>query len=212
MRARLFSVFFALSSGAGLPSMASANPAFCVDSAPIPLPPSQWEGGDFRLFYARGFAPCIPDIKPLAARTEPAVQVPAGGGLPSLPPACPAFRFDSAPILPLPPSQWGGGDFRLFYARGFAPCILGAEPKRRREQGRTTHPAGACPNLAGSAGVSGTLQGAAFLAACRSTFPSPPLPLCAVHLAERRLGGQASQGQRPLPRAKKAPPHTRQGF
>ena len=30
----------------------------------------------------------------------------------------------------------------LFHARGSAPCIPGAEPKRRREQGRTTRPAG----------------------------------------------------------------------
>ena len=29
-----------------------------------PQPPSRREGGDFRLFYARGFAPCIPATKP----------------------------------------------------------------------------------------------------------------------------------------------------
>ena len=32
-----------------------------------------------KLFHARGFAPCIPGIKPLAALTEPAKQVPGGG-------------------------------------------------------------------------------------------------------------------------------------
>ena len=48
--------------------------------APIPPPPfPSGEGGDLRLFYARGFAPCIPGIKPPAALTELAEQAPAGG-------------------------------------------------------------------------------------------------------------------------------------
>ena len=53
--------------------------------------------------------------------------------LPTLP-----LAYFSAPlprrgrIDPQPPSRREGGDFRLFYARGFAPCIPGAEPGRRR--------------------------------------------------------------------------------
>ena len=50
-----------------------------------------------------------------------------GGGLPSLSPAAPAFRFDSAPIPPSP-FPAGRGRPRLFYARGFAPCIPGNRP------------------------------------------------------------------------------------
>ena len=57
------------------------------------------------------------------------------GALPSLPPANHAFSFVLAPYPPtrarralFPGGE--GGDFRLFYARGFAPCIPGAEGTR----------------------------------------------------------------------------------
>ncbi len=43
---------------------------------PSPRPPSRREGGGQRFFYARGFAPCIPGIRPPAALTEPAKQMP----------------------------------------------------------------------------------------------------------------------------------------
>ena len=47
--------------------------------------------------------------------------------------ACPAFSLFVCPLSPQPPSPAGkGGDLRLFYARGFAPCIPGAEPGRHR--------------------------------------------------------------------------------
>ena len=45
---------------------------------PSPQPPSRREGGDFRLFYARGFAPCIPGVKSLTALTNSAVSVSGG--------------------------------------------------------------------------------------------------------------------------------------
>ena len=77
---------------------------------------------------------------------------PLRGGLPSLSPACPAF---SLLCRPHPPARarralfpgGEGGDFLFSYARGFAPCIPEAEPKRRWEQGRTTRPAGGLPCL-----------------------------------------------------------------
>ena len=63
-------------------------------------------------------------------------QVPQGG-LPSLSPAClftlayfPAPLPRRGRISPRPPSRREGGDLRLFYARGFAPCIPGAVPGR----------------------------------------------------------------------------------
>ena len=52
------------------------------------------------------------------------------GGVPALSPACPAFRFLFCPLSPRPPSRREGGDFLFSYARGFAPCIPGAEPAR----------------------------------------------------------------------------------
>ena len=45
---------------------------------PDPLPGGK--GGDLRLFYARGFAPCIPGAERDAALVEPAKQVPGAGG------------------------------------------------------------------------------------------------------------------------------------
>ena len=49
---------------------------------PSSRPPSRREGGDFLFSYARGFAPCIPGIRPPAALTEPAMQVPGAKGSP----------------------------------------------------------------------------------------------------------------------------------
>ena len=107
--------------GGVLPSLPSLS--FLPPIPPTPFPGG--EGGDFRLFYARGFAPCIPGIKPLAALTEPAKQVP-GGGLPCLSPAKPAFRFPFSPYPPSPRSQSalprrGRGRFLVYFAGGFAP-------------------------------------------------------------------------------------------
>ena len=56
----------------------------------------------------------------------------------------PAFTFFSAPYPPAPFPGGEGGVLRLFYARGSAPCIPGAEPARHWGRGRTTHPAGVC--------------------------------------------------------------------
>ncbi len=115
---------------------------------PSPRPPSRREGGDQSYFYARGFAPCIPGAGRGAALGKRANHAPGGGRapyraglgghpgaqrgcLPSLPPALPAFALLSCPYPPVPLPGGEGGDFRLFYARGFAPCIPGAEPIRR---------------------------------------------------------------------------------
>ena len=51
----------------------------------------------------------------------------SGGGLPSLSPVAPAFSLAFCPHPPTP-FPAGRGDFRLFYARGFAPCIPGNRP------------------------------------------------------------------------------------
>ena len=66
----------------------------------------------------RGLSPGLP--------AGSAVPVPEGGAcllcrLPPLPRA-----YFPAPIPPTPFPSGEGGDFRLFYARGFAPCIPGS--------------------------------------------------------------------------------------
>ena len=92
-----------------------------------------------------------------------------GGRLPTLPCRNPAgalaflvaclpfyFSFNSAPIPPtrarraLFPSG-EGGDLKFSYARGFAPCIPGAESTVRRENGRKRFPM----SSAGSQGEGG---------------------------------------------------------
>ena len=58
-------------------------PAFTFFSAPYPPAPFPGgEGGDLRLFYARGSAPCIPGGLTPAALARPANPAP-GGGVPS---------------------------------------------------------------------------------------------------------------------------------
>ena len=114
-----------------------------VFSAPLPRrgrispqPPSRREGGDFRLFYARGCAPCIP-------ATEPArhwLDLPRGRAFFLARQPCLSLAF--LPPSPQPPSRREGGESRLFHARGFAPCIPGAEPMVRRKSGRKWFPAG----------------------------------------------------------------------
>ena len=77
------------------------------------------------------------------------------GGVPSLLPVYPAFGLLYRPHPPararraLFPSG-EGGDFLFSYARGFAPCIPGAEPMVRRKTDRNRFPAsGAVAHLYG---------------------------------------------------------------
>ena len=65
--------------------------------------------------------------------------------------ACFVCRLPTMPLalllppIPLPPFPGGeGGALRLFYARGFAPCIPGAEPARHWLALPIRHPAGVC--------------------------------------------------------------------
>ena len=76
-------------------------------SAPIPPPPFPGgEGGELRLFHARGFAPCIPATEPVRH-------------LQSLPSRCPAraclvCRLPTLPLVsflpPIPPTPFPGGE------------------------------------------------------------------------------------------------------
>ena len=111
-------------------------PSFLPPIPPTPFPGG--EGGDFRLFHARGFAPCIPAPEPEAALARRALAVPAGAhrglvaGSPCRP--CPrrgacllcrlipsAFTFFPAPYPPDPLPRWGRGSPKVYFAGGFAP-------------------------------------------------------------------------------------------
>ena len=89
----------------------------------------------------------VPALSPAA----PAISAPAGGLAFFL--AClPCLGFTFLPPIPPTPFPGGeGGDFRLFYARGFAPCIPGAEPMVRRKTDRKRLPM----SSAGSQGEGG---------------------------------------------------------
>ena len=166
-------------------SFSSANPALSFGSAPIPPSPFPAGRGRPRLFYARGEAPCIPGLNPRgtgstcrcrrlnggvppALLARRALAVP-GGGFPSLSPAAPAFSLLFCPHPPCPPSRREGGDFRLFYARGFAPCIPGAEGTRHWLDLPSLSPAGGLCLLRGGVEVAFRYPagGFAFFAACQ---------------------------------------------
>ena len=131
-----------------LPSLPPAHPAFALPFLPpSPRPPSRREGGD-QSYFMQGASPLAsPGLGgtrhwergrttrpaggvPLTGRGEGASRYPAGG-VPGWLPAKPPFSLLFCPLSPQPPSRREGGDFRLFYARGFAPCIPRAEPIRR---------------------------------------------------------------------------------
>ena len=123
-------------------------------SAPIPPTPFPGgEGGDLGLFYARGFAPCIPGAEPgrhlqnLPSRFPEWGCAPCEaefgrhsgarrgrsgfGRLPTLP-----LAYFSAPI-PLPPFPTGRGRTKVFLCKGLRPlhpqgCTHGS-PRKRQE-------------------------------------------------------------------------------
>ena len=66
----------------GLPSLPPAYSAFSFLLYPLsPRPPSPAGKGETQSLFRRGLRPRHPGIKPLAALTEPAKQVPSGGEL-----------------------------------------------------------------------------------------------------------------------------------
>ena len=103
---------------------------------PVGACPAGWRLTLPPLYPAGG----VPALSPAA----PAISAPAGGLAFFL--AClPCLWFTFLPPSPLPPSRREGGDFKVILCKGLRPLHPRAEPKRRWEQGRTTHPEGACP-------------------------------------------------------------------
>ena len=164
-----------------------------------PIPPSPFpggEGGDFRLFYARGFAPCIPGAGrgaalgkganhapaegvPLTGRGEGGIPVP-GGGRAFFAACLPCLCFLFCPLSPYPLPRRGRGRPKLFYARGFAPCIPGAGRGAALGKGANHAPGGErAPYRAGLRGHPGAQRGACPVG-CPLTLPlacfSAPIP------------------------------------
>ena len=102
--------------------------------SPCPFPP--WGKGRPRLFHARGCAPCIPGAEPVRHRLtcKQPIPFPFAPNRRLPPPGCRGRSPRRKPKGVLPPSPApsppGKGRPRLFHARGFAPCIPGAEPER----------------------------------------------------------------------------------
>ena len=100
-----------------------------------PRPPSPPGKGETKVFYARGFAPCIPgELNPGGAEMGCNARARRGlkpgvitnsrkvlGGLGD------SFKSPPALLCPHPPDPLpsGKGETKVFYARGFAPCIPG---------------------------------------------------------------------------------------
>ena len=158
----------------GLPFLSPACPAFSLlfcppspkgkDIPPTPFPGG--EGGDSRLFHARGFAPCIPGAEPArhwerGRTTHPAGGLPPAlpldlaavvlaGGLPCLSPADPAFCFPFCPLSPLPPSPTGKGEIQGYFMQGASPLASpGLNPRGTGKGGEPRTRRGACPGVAG---------------------------------------------------------------
>ena len=92
--------------------------------APIPLPPSQREGGD-QGYFMQGASPLASPASDCLRHLQSLPYKCTCGRALSFSSANPALSFDSAPIPPAPFPGGEGGDFWLSYARGFAPCIPG---------------------------------------------------------------------------------------
>ena len=172
--------------GAYLFGRLPALPLACF-SAPLP----RRGRGRPRLFHARGSAPCIPSIKPLAALAEPEKQAPGGacprrcrltlplwypqGGLSFWSPADPAFCFPFCPLSPCPLPRRGRGRFKVIPCKGLRPLHpRGLNPGSTGTGRQTTRPAwGLFPALA--ARPAAVVPGGGVCFPCR--FPPPPLVL-----------------------------------
>ena len=101
------------------------------------------------MYFAGGYRPRHPGIKPLTALTAPATAIPDGGVL-SLSPADATFSLLSCPHPPNPRSQSAlpdrKGEIFVILLQGASPLASpGAGGTRHWFGGRWRRPAGACP-------------------------------------------------------------------
>ena len=109
----------------GLPSLSPAYPAFSFLFCPLsPRPPSPVGKGETKSLFRRGLRPRHPCIRPFAALTETAKQVPSGG---LAPPALPVRRALAAPCGGLNP-RGTGYPCRCGARRGGLPSLSPAYP------------------------------------------------------------------------------------
>ena len=131
-----------------------------------PIPPTRarralfpgGEGGESKFSYARGFAPCIPGIRPPAALTEPAAVV-SGGGLAFFVACCPpAFTFFFAPYPPTPLPRRGRGRLFSLFRRGLRPRHPCIKPFAALTELAKQVPGGRNPRFAAKTTGSGSLR------------------------------------------------------
>ena len=123
-----------MSPAGSVPSLLPAYPAFSLYFCPLsPRPPSPAGKGENFSFLMQGASPLAsPGLNPGGTGAGGVSR--AGGSLPSLPPAYPAF---SCPLSPQPPSPAGKGETQSLFRRGSAPGTPGVEPAVRRKTDRT---------------------------------------------------------------------------
>ena len=126
---------------------------------PSPRPPSRREGGESRLFHARGFAPCIPEAEPgrhglflwkavPQGGLVPGVAVracrrcPRRGGVPGWLPADLATNLPSCPHPPDPLPSGKGETFHFISPGAGAPGTPAAESGRHGLNLRGRYPKG----------------------------------------------------------------------
>ena len=85
--------------GGGLPSLSPVAPAFRLLFCPYPPAPLPGGKGGTKVILCKGLRPLHPRAEPGLNGNRKGAPVPSGG-FPSLSPAAPAFRFDSAPYPP----------------------------------------------------------------------------------------------------------------
>ena len=162
-----------------LPDLLAVSVVFCPLS---PQPPSPVGKGEILGYFMQGASPLAsPGLNPRG--TGEGGEPRARRGRARLVACLPCLCFTFLPPSPRPPSRREGGDFRLFYARGFAPCIPGWVGRGTGERGEPRARRGACP-----VGRPLTLPLVCF---------SAPIP----HPPSRREGGDQSyfmQGASPL--------------
>ena len=121
---------------------AACQPCLSLAFLP-PIPPTPFPSGEGGApkFIPPGASPPAP-LHLTACGTHRACQAGTRRG------ACPVGRllplplsFFSAPYPPSPLPRRGRGSPRLFHARGFAPCIPGAEPRRHLQNLPSRYPA-----------------------------------------------------------------------
>ena len=129
---------------------------------PVPLP--RRGRGRLKVYFAGGSAPGTPALNHLRHLRNLSRKCQAGAWRFWLPvdfaavvpegvacflcrlPTLPSVYF-FAPYPPSPLPRRGRGRLRLFHARGFAPCIPGAEPGRHRSRGVSRAGGEACPHV-----------------------------------------------------------------